>query len=265
MGRVRDYLVLLTLVGMGTGLGMWRRQCATEGAGDPVTGVVRSVVVPVQGSVAGVSSALGDFIWGVTHARQLKNENERLRARLRADASRDVPLRELSAENARLRRMVNFPPPAPDRWIAATVVGEYPEHGTLTIACGSRRGVKRGAAVMTSDGLVGQVCAVDANSAQVRLLTAEGANVGARIERSRSVGVCQGSAAETLALNYLKAGSDVREGDLVLTSGLSANYPKGLVIGRVARTWLDSVYNVRRAIVKPGAKLDDVEEVFVRR
>ena len=65
-------------------------------------------------------------------------------------------------------------------------------------------------------------------------------------------------------LDYVPAEADVREKDMVITSGLDGIYPKGILVGQVSRIYPGREKGLFRLIeVTPAAPLKDLEEVLI--
>ena len=82
-------------------------------------------------------------------------------------------------------------------------------------------------------GLVGRVVAVTAGAARVQVITDPNSSVNVRLEPSAPQAVVNGSLTGELLLDMIPQSSDVKAGDLVLTSGLGGNYPANILIGQV--------------------------------
>lgn len=96
---------------------------------------------------------------------------------------------------------------------------------------------------------------------------APGSYIGARLERSRHVGLLQGSgvAADALAMQYVPrdARNEIRYGDLVITSGLNSIFPPEIPIGRVLRVSAPSWDTSLVIEVEPVVDFSRLEYVFV--
>ena len=57
--------------------------------------------------------------------------------------------------------------------------------------------------------------------------------------------------------------SEIKEGDIILTSGLGGMYPQEIRIGEVVSVEVDSVGIMKKAIVKPYVDFNKLEELFV--
>jgi len=265
MTRFRDWVVLVSLIIVAAIYGGWHQRCVSHNRSEPLAGAVRAIFMPLRHSVHGSSRSTLDFLYGVTHSRQLVRQKRSLETDVKKAGLQKPLYEELRLENVRLRKALAFNQINRNNWIPAEVIDADLFQFTITIGCGSRQGVKIGSPVMGLDGLVGQVITVGASTCQAMLIIAPEFSVGGRVQRgdSRSIGICQGKGDRYLKFNRLTPGADINAGDLVVTSGLSEIYPKGLVIGRVYCVWNDSVYNEPKAFVTPSANVDRLEEVFV--
>jgi rod shape-determining protein MreC len=137
----------------------------------------------------------------------------------------------------------------------------------FTVDRGTLSGVAVGDCVVGEEGLVGVVTDIGPNYANVATLLSQDVQVGAMIARTRAVAVVVGdfqlSQMGKLKLAYLSNDADVRVGDLVVTTGSSGTYPKGLLVGRVERFALETTGLSSYAVVAPVVDLEHLTGVFV--
>lgn len=193
-------------------------------------------------------------------------ENERLRAEVEALRGQSLRLARYERENRELRALLKMPSLAGGAMRAAPVVAfdatDYAR--SVTLGIGSRNGVREKDAVLTPQGVVGQVESVSPFTCNVTLLTDRAAGVGAMVGRSLAQGVVKGTGDDLCRLAYLNYRADVREGDVVYTSGDSQIFPRGLVIGRVARVERDKNLSQLTAWIDPAVSFDRLSAVAVR-
>jgi rod shape-determining protein MreC len=79
---------------------------------------------------------------------------------------------------------------------------------------------------------------------------------------SSADGVVKGTAGRGLSFDL--AQGDIKEGDIIVTSGLGGNYPEGLVIGRVSDVSGNSQDLFRKVTIEPGVRGSTAQTVFVR-
>jgi rod shape-determining protein MreC len=194
-------------------------------------------------------------------------ENERLHeriARLEIEAAR---LRQAGVENQRLRDSLGLPGYRGLSLRPAEVLalaGE-PVPTSATLSTGARQGVKVGDAVVTSDGLVGRIGEVYPGLARVVLLADPNSAVACEVESTGVQGVLRSvtSPWPQLRLTGVPMSDTVRVGQLVLTSGLSLRYPRGLPVGRVASLGRDVNGLTHEIEVMPAVRRSRLRHAYV--
>jgi rod shape-determining protein MreC len=205
------------------------------------------------------------FVSQATTMRDLRAENDSLRASL-ARARLEVAARDEAArENERLEEMLAFREQTGGELVASRVIARAAGRPgrALKIDKGARDGLRRNLAVITADGLVGKVTAVDPRSAWVRPLLARNCRVSARIARTRTDAILEWTEGDGLRLSFLPYRAEVVVGDEIVTSGLGGVFPSGLPIGRVSRTDVAPSDGSPRVGVRPTVDFSSIEEVFV--
>lgn len=238
--------------------------------------ILLTVVAPVQGVFQHLTVTAETFVTTLRDFRELARENKQLKKEVARLKVLDIQVTELSKENNRLRRMLDFAARSDYELISAQVIARNPDDWfqTLTINRGSLHGVETNMAVVTSEGLIGSVSSVTKISSQVHLLTDPGTGdtpgpaVSAMVQRSRDpgmVGVVE-SAPENpgyLRMVNLPRDANIQPGDAVISSGLGGVFPKGLLIGYVEETGVDEHGILQYALLQPAANFYRLEEVFV--
>lgn len=241
------------------------------GTGQPtiITNMLGAVVTPLERGV----TAAADWLGGVTgyfhRYSELEAENAELRSRIAEYERTEAQYYAAVEENESLRALSGLSSRYKElSWQLAEVVsaGAAGFQNTVTVNLGSAHGVEEGDCVMTEDGLVGYISEVGLNYSQVVTIINMDSHISARISRTREVVVAEGefqlAARGQLKLSYLKNGADVREGDLVETSG-AEKYPEGLLIGRVARVEMETHGISSYAVVEPLADITRLKSVFI--
>ena len=119
-------------------------------------------------------------------------------------------------------------------------------------------------AVISPAGVVGRVVLPAGRASKVQLLIDRNAAAGALIERTRVQGVVEGFGDGSLRMEYVPGSSDVKPGDLVVTSGIDGIYPKGFVIGTIEQVSPGSG-GYHQITVRPAVNFTRLEEVLVVR
>lgn len=191
--------------------------------------------------------------------------NEVLRARLAAFERMHKQLIELELANQRLELLLGLRAQALGSPIAARVIGRNPGAWTHTAVLdkGQRHGIRKGMAVLTPAGVVGQVVSVGPHAAHILLIAAPNSGIGALVQRSRVPGIVSGTLAGHCHLKYVQRGSDVQVGDVIITSGQDGIFPKGQQIGSVTRVTTRDDGMFQDLEVMLSAELAKIEEVLV--
>lgn len=219
----------------------------------------------------GLDLTLGTLQTGVSAAATFMNvwiwkENRDLTTALTRERLDRLQYQEALAENARLRALLGFSSPPGYQTLPCMVVSLNPEPlgGSVTVDRGRLSGLTGGEPVISVDGLVGIVAEVFPSRARVRLVTNYDAPVAVRIVRNRVLGIVEwdpGSA--RLLMRNVPATEEVAESDSLISSGLGGIYPEGLFVGSVESVRPDPMGLVQEIVVRPGARFNRLEELFL--
>ena len=193
------------------------------------------LAAPVINAVSRPIDAARETAGDVRDYLALKAENESLRLQNETLIEWQRVARELQAENASLRGLLNFQPGPRASFISATVVADTSSSfvRSLIVLAGERAGVAKGQAAITGAGLAGRVLEVGDRSARILLLTDINARIPVVAERSRDQAVLAGRNSELPELLYLPRDSDLKVGDRLVTSGQGGVFPAGIPVGEV--------------------------------
>jgi rod shape-determining protein MreC len=234
---------------------------------DPLSRFFLEVVTPLQRTSAVVRGTLLRAWRDVTDVLHAREELGTLRDRTRVLEQEAARLAEAELENERLKRLLDFRETLRGDLVAARVVGRDATglSRTLTIDRGEADGVKKGAAVLVPEGVVGQVFLVSGHAARVLLISDHNSGVDALVQRTRARGIVEGTVDGGCGLKFLKRTEDVQIGDLVVTSGLDGIFPKALPVGRVTAVDKRGQGLFQYAELAPDADFERLEEVLIAR
>lgn len=194
-------------------------------------------------------------------------ENQRLHERITRLELENARLRQAGVENVRLRDSLGLPAyrGLPLRPVEVLALAGEPIPTAATLSAGRGQGVRVGDAVVTSEGLVGRVGEVYPGLARVVLLTDPNSAVACEIESTGVQGVLRfvTTPRPCLLLTGVPFADTVRVGQLVLTSGLSLRYARGLPVGRIERLGRDVSGLTHEIEVAPAARLSRLRHAFV--
>ena len=238
-----------------------------EGEAGPIHAVrsgVTTITSPVRfvgSAVAAPFNAIGNVFSNLTASQEtldeLKKQNEDL-------TSKVAELSEAQKTAERLEGLVGLQSTYNLKSTAARIVGASGDAwtSTVTIDKGSADGLSINMPVTSSAGVIGQIIEVSAKTSTVRLIGDENSGVSAMVQDTRAQGMLQGQADGTLRLEYVSVDSDVKVGDIIVTSGIGGVFPKGLPLGTVSSVE-KSANDVYYTIVVAQTTAENNEEVLV--
>lgn len=219
----------------------------------------------LRGWVADCQGRIENHLAWVTHIVSALEENRHLRRRNLQLAMENSQLRAAELENARLKRLLEFRETRPDKFVAASVLGHGSMNFTRSILVntGTDEGIQKDMPVVTDAGLVGKVIVAGDYSSVIQLLTDLNFSAGARIQRTREVGLITWRSGSLCQLDMVPKSADVQVGDLIVTRGNRSIYPPDIPIGRVTAVSDDDPGLFKRVTVRPAVNLNILEEVFI--
>ena len=230
-----------------------------------------SVITPLQKIVYTVNEKIKGSLDFFLNFSKVKEENDLLKAENIELENKLVEYDNIKQENERLREMFDYSKTKDTYdYVAVNVVGYSGGNFTegYIIDKGINDGIAKEMVVVTSEGLVGKVTRAESNYAIVQSILNENIAVSGMVQSTRdSSGIIKGysnSKEEGLIQMYnLPIDSKVKEGDVILTSGLGRIYPKEIKIGKVVSVEVDNVKVMKNAIIEPYINFEKLEELFV--
>ncbi len=256
-------ILFLLLVALGFVVATFDVRSDGEGISSVLREGTQSIFTPLQKGVNWVADPVVGFIDGVGNIAGLRDENDRLRTKVR---EAEAQLRETNAleEKVAQLELINGLEVADE---LTTVTAKMYASGPTAfdnvryIDKGAKDGVVSGQAVVDEDGLVGRVDLVSANDARIRLITDPAVSVGVRVQSTNETGIVTGRGGGPLRLEMFRAEQSVSKGALVVTDG--SRFPPGIVVGTVRTSAEAEVGFVLRTDVDTAAQLSKVDFVKV--
>ncbi|NCC78870.1 MAG: rod shape-determining protein MreC [Clostridia bacterium] len=226
---------------------------------------------PVQKVIYSTNKRMESLINFFLRYEDVKKENEEL---LLENIELEGKLRSfdsLQEENEKLKEMFSIKNRQDQYdYLGTNVIGRT-GGGIITsyiIDKGSDDGLQAGMAVMSQDGIVGQVTETAATWSVVETLSSENISIHVTtVEDKMNSGILEGhigSGQKQMAkISYLPIDSSIKEGDDVVTSGLGRFYPPDFFIGEVVRVEEDKGNLMKTAIVETAVNFNDTRMLFV--
>ena len=195
----------------------------------------------------------------------LEKENRMLKQKIAELQEENHRMKEMKLANERLRQLLQFREKNSPSMIGAEVIGQDPSSWfkSVTIDKGERDGVKKGMAVISPAGVIGQILKTAPHYATVLLITDYNSAIDSIVQRTRAKAIVEGKGENRCQLKYLLRAEEVAVGDVVVTSGLGGNFPKGLMVGEIKKVDKKGHGVFQYAELVPSVDLTQLEEVFV--
>jgi rod shape-determining protein MreC len=203
---------------------------------------VLKISAPLQRGVGwvidGVAGAWHHYVWLVDVQKEndeLRRENERLH-RLLADATRQAH------DASELAGLVELKQRLPAQSVGARVVaaGTNAYFRVTRIVLDRGEGeIQPGMPVVAPEGVVGRIHRVYGRYADVLLAVDPLSSIDVVLPRTNSRGVLKGVGGDNAyacKVAYLVRNDEVKEDDMVVTSGLGGVFPRDIPVGRVKKT-----------------------------
>jgi rod shape-determining protein MreC len=197
---------------------------------------------------------------------RLREENLELTARLRLANLQLQRFAALEDENRRLRDMRENSAGVADRVLVASImnVDLDPFRHRVLVDKGARDGVFKGQAVLDAEGIFGQVAQVHAETAEVILISDAEHAIPVQSNRSglRTIAVGTGDS-DRLSLPFVTVESDLKAGDLLISTGIGGVFPRGYPVAEVTRVDRTAAATFALVDARPTARLDRNREVLL--
>ncbi len=167
-------------------------------------------------------------------------------------------------ENARLRRLLDIPPPTGFSLVAGRALMRYgePFGRYLLVSCDTAASVFPNTPVLVPEGLVGKVQGASGGFYRVILTTDPSSAVGVTCQRTQVHGVAVGDG-RLMNVRYVTNESDVKEEDVFVTSGEDGVFPPGIPVGTVTSV-TDGGDFLKRIVLKPAVSMDSLSWVVMQ-
>ncbi|PIJ51081.1 rod shape-determining protein MreC [Erwinia sp. OLTSP20] len=217
-----------------------------------------TAVSPFYFLANGPRQLLDSISGSLTSRQQMEQENRALQRQLILKNSELQLLGQYKQENARLRELLGSPLRQDEHKMVTQVISTStdPYSNQVVIDKGSVNGVYEGQPIISDKGAVGQVIAVAKFTSRVLLICDPSHALPVQVLRNDIRVIAAGNGCtEDLQLEHLPGNTDVRVGDVLVTSGLGGHFPEGYPVAVVSSVKVDTqrAYTVIQA--RPTAGL----------
>ena len=229
------------------------------------TAVNDFIVSPIQYVVKTPSSFFYSLLEETETIAQLESKIERLEKENKMMKMNLQKIDILEDEVSRLRSIKrSMSKKFENIQIAKVIQGDViPNKESIKINIGSNDKVIMGQTVMGADGLIGQIVEVALYSSKVLLITDVNSNVPAIITRTGKQVIIKGRSQDDLLEISFTDNTDIKSGDLIVTSGQAGRFIASLNIGRIVKIEMNEGERFAEVVVEPSEYIENLNEVIV--
>ena len=208
----------------------------------PVRAVLATVLYPVQWLASQPVSLVRSSSAYLKGLNEANSSSEQAAKKLAVQSMRAGQVEQLLQENSRLRKILGLREQLATSVMAAEVLYDAADPYTrkIIIDKGRLQDVGLGSPVLDESGVLGQVTRVHPLVSEVTLVIDRDLAIPVLNVRTGARSVAYGDATthsfgSGLELRFMGSNSDVKEGDLLTTSGVDGVYPPGLPVAKISK------------------------------
>ncbi|NDF78813.1 MAG: rod shape-determining protein MreC [Betaproteobacteria bacterium] len=205
----------------------------------PVRAGLATLILPFQWLVLQPGQALSSISQYFESLDDAQQKMKQAQSQALMQSLRAQQVEQLQLENQNLRLLMGLQSSVATPSQVAEVLFNVPDpyNQRIVIDKGQLKGVSLGSPVIDTGGVVGQVTRVYPLTAEVTLLTDRDQTIPVLNSRTGARNIASGdslSGVPLVELKFVPASADVKEGDLLTTSGIDGVYPAGLQVARIS-------------------------------
>ena len=237
---------------------------------EPVRNVFVTLSTPFRWVATVVSDGVGGFFDHFRLQGALLDRNEELEAENDRLESEILRAQMIEEENRRLRTYLGMKEKYPSFLFEEGMVIGAEASGyvtVLTLNRGSIHGIAVNMPVIVESGVVGYVAEVGLTWCKVCTILEHDSSIGAYVAGVGTLGIVEGDYESSknglCKMNYIEEGSEIKEGDIILSGGMGSVYPPDLVIGTVVEVSADAYNHTTVATIRPSVDFTSLKYMMI--
>lgn len=245
---------------------------------NPVESFLGYIFKPIAGGFYSLGSTISRTFSDQSAKKDLADKLKAAEEKVNQLTVENVKLKFLEEENSVLRKHLNFLANSGGRYLMANIIsrgelaGDESDSRSVIIDKGSRDGLFAGLAVVGSTAygtssrgiIIGKVVNVKERLAEIYLITNKNCKLAAAIlGDNKTSGIARGELGLTVKMEFISQTENIKAGDVVATSGLEKNIPRGLVIGRITQVIKENNEVWQSATIEPLVNLDSLSIISI--
>ena len=204
------------------------------------------------------------FFETIVEIKNLKKENEALRSEIKKLIFEKENLKNLEKENQTLREALSLGLRKEFKLEMVRFLGKDVDEDVFLIDKGKEDGIEEGQVVILPQKiLVGKVMKVYSHFSKIKVFTFKNFSFDVEIGEEKVVGLAKGQGNFKVKIELIQKDKEVFPGQLVFTSGLGRNFPKGILVGEIKDVKDSDIFGFKEAILTPAFQLKDIDYFFV--
>ena len=205
----------------------------------PLRAGLSTLILPIQWLVLQPGEALSAMGTYFQNLDQAQTNLKAAELKVLQQSVRSQQVEQLQIENQNLRQLMGLQSSMAVASQTAEVLFDVPDpyNQRIVIDRGQLKNVALGSPVIDAGGVVGQVTRVYPLTSEVTLLTDKDQSIPVLNSRTGARNITSGdvlAGQPMIELKFVPASADVKEGDLLTTSGIDGVYPAGLQVARIS-------------------------------
>lgn len=205
----------------------------------PLRAGLSTLILPIQWLVLQPGEALSAMGTYFQNLDQAQTNLKAAELKVLQQSVRSQQVEQLQIENQNLRQLMGLQSSMAVASQTAEVLFDVPDpyNQRIVIDRGQLKNVALGSPVIDAGGVVGQVTRVYPLTSEVTLLTDRDQSIPVLNSRTGARNITSGdvlAGQPMIELKFVPASADVKEGDLLTTSGIDGVYPAGLQVARIS-------------------------------
>lgn len=233
----------------------------------PVEKIIYWTLAPLQFSSENLAGNTAKIIDQKFNKPDWPLENQILKEKVESLENQLIGLKNFIEENKLIAAQEKYLQERKLNFLTGRIIGraETNNANVLIINKGESDGVKVGQAVLGVNGaLIGKIIQTDSKIAHLLLIVANGNRFNASVAgKSEVVGIAEGSHNSSIILDYILKQADIQVGDFMVTSGVDAQIPGGILIGVLSQIFEDKNNLFKQAEIVSPADFKNIKIVNI--
>lgn len=199
------------------------------------------------------------------------SENKKLQENINKLIKENSELKIVEQENKILREQLGFLKKNQYKYVTANIISkgeglDFPGQAeTIDIDKGALDGIVAGFPVISGDGIIiGKIFEAKEHVSKIYLTNSNKCKLGATIlNQAKTTGITEGDLGLTINMNFIPQNVELKNDDIVVTSGLEKSIPRGLIIGKISKINKEVNELWQTAVIEPTMNYDDLYIVTV--